>query len=691
MSSFRPFLLFISVAAIGRAQSIPVSPNGGSAPGPVQHLEKFVVSAGADPKSALDLAQGTNVVTGDDLRRQLSATLGETLAGTAGVTATANGAGASRPIIRGLGGDRVRVLDNGVGALDVSNVSPDHQTALEPFFASSIEVLRGPSAILYGSSAVGGVVNVIDNTIPEVAPDGTVHGDLLVRGATATQERAGLLSLGGGARALAGHLNLMRRTTENIRIPGVARVDAAAPANQRSGRLADSATDTTSASGGATMFWAAGQAGIGLTRYETEYGIPGDEPGLINRMHRTRVDFSGALSQPFGIFRSAKARIGAGSYTHSEFGEHGAELHTTFHNDAAEGRIDLAHAPIGRVTGTVGVQGSRTDFSANGEEAVTPPSLTHTGAVFALEEMKLTPMATLQIGGRLEYQNVKLGAVAADLPAVPGYFARSDERKTFFAPGASVGIVLRPGKDWSIGAALAYTERPPTTQELFSNGPHGATRAYEIGTSALGNEKSTGFDVNVRRRIGAVTGSISAFVNRFADYIFEQGLSARSIPAGHNPDGLAPFQFIARDAKFHGGEAEIEFHVVDAATHQVHIAFMADYVRAQNATEDQPLPRMPPLRYGVRLAYEGGALQADAEVRRADRQRHLAPDEAATDGYTIVNAGVSYAVPHGRQNYEFFLRGTNLTNVTARENTSFLKQFAPQPGRGVAGGIRLSF
>jgi iron complex outermembrane receptor protein len=538
---------------------------------------------------------------------------------------------------------------------------------------------------------VGGIVNFIDNTIPDVAPDGTAHGSIEARGATATQERTGLLSVGGGEKMFGVHLNALKRKTENARIPGVARIDEDAPASQRSGRLPDSATDTSSIAGGATAFWEAGHAGVGVTHYETEYGLPGEEQHLINRMRQTRYDFAGALTQPFGAFRSAKARFGVGDYQHSELGESGAELHTTFKNKAAEGRIDLAHEAIGDVTGTIGAQGTRSDFSAVGEEAVTPPSLTYTGAIFALEEWKMSPVATLQVGGRLEYQTNKLGEVDPGLPAVAGYSARTGEKKKFIAPGASVGLVVRPEKDWSIGGSVAYTERPPTPQELFSNGPHGGTSTYEVGMSGLGNEKSVGFDLNLRHRAGFVTGTVSAFVNRFSDYIFESNLPSSVIPVTNNPEGLQPFQFIARDATFYGAEGELEFHLVDRETQHLHLELKSDYVHAENTADDQPLPRIPPFRYGARLEYEDGRWNADLEVRHTNRQTRLAPGETNVPGYSLLNASVSYAIPSGRATYELFARGTNLGNVTAREHTSFLKEFAPLPGRGVLAGVRVTF
>lgn len=695
MSSFLPPSRFLIpsflVASAVCAQTAPASaPGAAGSAAPVQHLERFIVTAGADPKSEFDLAQGTAVLTGEALHHQVQPTLGQTLSAVPGVSAAAYGPGASRPLIRGLGGDRVRVLSNALGAFDASSVSPDHNTAIEPFFASSVEVLRGPSAILYGSSAVGGVVNVIDRTIPETPPEGRAQGAFELRGDTATRERTGLLAVGGGTKDLGLQLNALRRRTGDVRIPGVARIDADAPAAQVRGRLPDSATNTFSLAGGAAKFWGGGHLGAAVSHYETEYGVPTDEPGLGIDLRRTRVDFAGGLTQPFGVFRAAKARFGLGDYTHSEVVDR-KTVNTTFDNRSAEGRLELVHSAIGGVTGTIGAQGVRSDFSARGAEVVTPATLTHAGAIFALEEAKLAPGLTLQLGGRLEAQKVRLGEVDPALPALPGYGARSGQRRKFSAGSGSIGVVYRPEKDWSLGAAVAYTERIPTTQELFSNGPHGATGTYEVGTTGLASERSLGFDVTLRRRTGFVTGSVSAFVNQFRNYIFPEELPANAIPAASNPDELTPLQYVGREARFHGGEIEAQFHLVEGERRQVHLALMADTVRAQQTADDQPLPRIPPVRYGGSIEYEEGRWRADLEVRRTQRQNRVAPGETPTGGYTMVNASVSYAIPAGRVSYELFARGTNLTDVTAREHASFLKEFAPLPRRGLLAGVRVMF
>lgn len=695
MFPFRiPYIPLFCTAGLLAAQTPLGLPATGASPpahppDEIHRLDKLVVSAGLDHKAAFDLAQGTSVLTGEELHRLVQATLGETLNGIPGVASTYYGPGASRPIIRGLGGDRIRVLTSGIGALDAANVSPDHRSAVEPLFASRIEVLRGPSTLLYGSSAVGGAVNVINNNIPDTAPEpGALRGAAEIRGGGPARERAAVISAGGGTPRFATHINALKQRTRDLRIPGVARIDSDAPADQPAGTLPGSASETSSGSVGGTMFWGHGRAGGAISRSETEYGVPNGEDISI-RMRQTRFDLEGSVTQPFGVFRSAKARLGAGDYTHSEVAG-AATVNTTFTNKAWEGRLELAHAARGGVTGTIGLQGMRSDFAAEGEEVVTPPSLTQSGAVFALESLKLGEKVSVEIGGRVEGQKIKLGRVSPELPMVTGYAARSGQIKKFAAPSGSVGLVVRPAKDWSIGANLAYTERVPTVQELFSNGPHGGTGTYEVGSAALGNEKSTGFDVSVRRRAGFVTGALSGFVNRFDGYIFEEKLPANALPMERTGE-LTPFQFVARNATFQGYEAELSFHLVDQSPRHVHLNVMTDYVRAEQTTDHQPLPRIPPRRHSVSLAYDDGRLGAEFEVRHAVRQNRFTEHESATPASTVLNLSVTYLIPTKRVSFEVFARGTNLTDEEVREHTSFLKEFAPQSGRGVLGGVRMTF
>jgi iron complex outermembrane receptor protein len=682
---FLSFLL-ISSPALVRAQT---SPGATAATGTaVVKLDPFVVSSGFDEKTAFDLAQGTAILNGDELRARVAATIGESLAGTPGVSATSYGPGASRPVIRGLGGDRVRVLDNGVGALDASNVSPDHNTALEPLFATGIEVLRGPATLLYGSSAVGGAVNVIGNEVPATAPAKPVLGSVELRGAGAADERTGVAAFTLGGTGFALQLNALTQRTGDLAIPGVARTDAAAPAVQPAGTLPNSDLTTRSGSLGAAWFFPAGRLGAAVSTYTTLYGVPTDEPISI-KMHQRRLDLQGELNPGGGWVKALRARFDLGDYRHSEVADR-TTINTTFRNQAWEGRIEVPHVWSTKLSGTFGVQAARSDFSAVGEEVVTPPSITSSQAVFVLEEWKF-PGGAFQAGARLERQSVRLGEVDPALPAVPGYGAVSGQKATDNGTSGSAGLVLYPARDWSIGANLAYTERLPTAQERFSNGPHGGTAAWEVGTAALAREKSVGFDLGVRRRAGFVTGSVGIFLNRFRGYVFEDELPLTAIPAGNNPDGLTPYQFVAKDAEFRGAEADLTLHLYDANGRRLHLDLMADSVRAEQTTDHVPLPRTPPVHYGVGLRWEDAHWQLEVETQTAARQDRVAAAESPTAGSTRLNASIAYTRETPRAGWQIFARGQNLTNREARAHPSFLKEFAPLPGRGVTVGTRVTF
>jgi iron complex outermembrane receptor protein len=692
--SLRPFVVLLLGAGLACAQTA-LPPSAPPKADEAVSLDALVVTGSADPRAAFDLAQGASLLAGDALRLRQQNTLGETLAGLPGVAATYFGPGASRPIIRGLGGDRVRMLDNGVGSLDASNVSPDHNVAVEPLLVDRIEVLRGPATLLYGSSAVGGVVNVIDNRIPSAPLAAPFLGRAETRYGSAANERTGVLVAGGGNGRFALQITGLRTEADNVSIPGFA--DPTTPVNE--GHLTNSAIETKNGSIGATYFWGGGSLGLAVSQHESIYGLPVGEPIHIDLTQR-RLDLRAEITEPFAVFKGAKARFGVADYEHAEVDTPSGTPNTTFTNQAWEGRVELLQQEVGRWSGTVGLQAARSDFAAVGAEAVTPPSVTGTQALFALEEFKLNETLTLQFGGRYERQHLRLGAVDPLLPAYPGYAATTGETRTDDGLSLSAGAVFYPAQDWSVGLSAAWSQRAPTAQERFSHGPHGGTGAYEIGTAALGLEKSFGLDLTVRKRAGFVTGSVGGFIHRFQDYIFEQedpaqyfdDASGTFLPgAPVLPDDLPIYQFVAADALFHGAEAEISLHLVDTATERLHLDLGADFVHAQNTTAKTPLPRIPPWRANVGLRYENGAWTAGVGLRHAFAQKRFTATETRTDGYTLFEASVGYAFTLGRTRCELFVRGTNLANTEARASTSFLKDIAPLPGRSVTVGVRVSF
>jgi iron complex outermembrane receptor protein len=629
------------------------------------HLENMVVTASPFSRDQAELASATNVLAGQNLLLAQQSSLGATLDGQPGIASTWFGPGASRPVIRGLGGDRVRVLNNGAGVFDASVASPDHAVAIEPLLARRIEVVRGPATLLYGSNAVGGIVNVIDARIPGALPASALTGRAGGRYGTAAAEWTGLAAFDGAlGNSLAWHAEGLRREADDVRIPGYANPDE--PENR--GTLTNSAVSTTAYSGGLSFVSGAGYIGASARRFETDYGAVA-EPDVTIRLVEKSYDLAGELTRPFGIFSGARAKFTASDYKHTEFED--TEPGTVFKNKALEGRLELLHEKLARrLDGSWGFQYTRSDFSALGEEAFLPPSITQNTAVFLFEELPLHPV-TLQFGARAEKQRV----------------TTDNDRRNDSVWSASLGAVLAldRAKTWTLSASFARSERAPNAQELFADGPHAGTNAYEIGDPDLAHEKSLGFDLGLRKKAGRVTGALTLFANRFDGFIFEQATGAIN-------DDMPEYAYTQHDALFYGAELELIFHLHQSKSHSLDLELTADTVRAEDRTTRDSLPRITPGRAGIALEYRGSAFSAGLAVRTAERARHLAPGETPTAGHGLLGAHVSYRLPLGKRiESEFFVRGENLAGQEARNHVSFLKDIAPMPGRNVTLGVRFVF
>lgn len=660
------------------------------------HQEAVVVTAQSDARALSEVAQPMSVLSGEELALRLGPTLGETLASQPGVSSTYFGPGASRPVIRGLGGDRIRVLEDGVGSGDASSTSPDHAVSLEPLAARTIEVVRGPATLLYGSSAVGGVVNTIDDRIPDSAPDHTLGGTLDLAAASVSDEWSGGASLKAGAGPLVFHGAFARRRSEDLKIPGYAESETLREAEEAAGeeheqafgRLPNSALDSTSGSLGASWVGRSGFFGASWTGFDTLYGIPGahahgedehegDKEQADGEVHgavrvdlrQRRFDVRATRSAPFGAFRGAKLRFGLSDYQHQEL--EGDAVGTLFTNDAWEGRLELQHKPLGAFTGSFGVQLGGRDFEAVGDEAFVPPSETRSVALFAFEEVGEGAWRG-QAGARFEHQSVEaLGGVGLE--------------RRFDAASASLGALYRGASGFGGALTMALSQKVPNAEELYSNGPHLATGAFEIGDPDLGKEKSLGIDASLSQRTGPLTGQLGVFLNRFDDYIYEAF-------TGEEQDGLPVARYVQGDATFWGFEASAAIELVHAEPRHLDLELQADYVRAslRGARED-PLPRIPPFRYGVTLHYGDTRLDARVELRGSLAQERVSDYELPTDGYAFLNASLSYRVFLGHRVLQLRVQANNLTDAEGRNHVSFLKDVAPLPGRDLRASLRLLF
>ncbi|HEY8994219.1 MAG TPA: TonB-dependent receptor [Lacunisphaera sp.] len=668
--SFRFFLLAPFIAFTATAVHAQTAASDGD---PVK-LDPVVTTASPLARAGDEITQPTNVLGGQRLAQQLQSTLGETLSGQPGVDSTYFGPGASRPIIRGLGGDRIRVLTGGVGTIDASVVSPDHAVSLDPLLIDRVEVVRGPASLLYGGGAIGGVVNVIDGRVPEVLPAAPATGRFEVRGNSVADERAVAGVITGAAGKVAWRLDGFRRETDNVKIPGLGPTPAIAqemiaggetPSN---GTLINSATKTSGGAGGVSYIGESGHIGVAYSGFNSLYGTVA-EPDVRIDLQQRRVDAHGEWLQPVGLLRAAKFNFGLADYQHDEL--EGAELGTRFKNKGYEGRFELLHEKIGPLEGAIGFQSSRSNFEAIGEEAFLPPTVTENRALFVYEEIGQGAL-TWQLGARGEHQKITPESAS-------GITGRSHSLATFTG-----GAVWKLDENWALAASLSANERAPNAQELFANGPHAGTGTFELGDATLGTEKSTGLDLSLRRRQGFVTGELSLFLNTFDGYIFEEATGAEE-------DGLPVYAFVQRDAKLYGGEVEFTFHLVETRESAANLRVWADSVRATNTTDDTPLPRTTPVRFGAALDWHSGPWSLNAELRDVRSQRRIAPIETATDGYQMLSLGGAWRFDLGRSKGELFARATNLLDETARVHASFLKDIAPLPGRDVSVGMRLSF
>jgi iron complex outermembrane receptor protein len=687
MKTFRSFPLFLLLPGLASAQA-----SSSSAPSAADqiHLDHIIVTASPLARAPDEISAPASVLAGAALAQRQHPTLGETLSGLPGVDSTWFGPGASRPVIRGLGGDRIRVLTGGVGTIDASVVSPDHAVSLDPLLIDRVEIVRGPATLLYGGGAIGGVVNIIDGRIPESLPAGPLTGRIELRGDSAAEERAGAAVLTGAAGRFAWRLDGFRRVTEDLRIPDFAETpalladhDEAAEGPAARGHLPNSATESAGAALGLAYIGEQGHLGLAYSGFDTLYGVPGhahhepdpaagephEEEGVRLDLRQRRLDVHGEWLASSGLLRAAKFQLGLARYQHDEL--EGETLGTRFENDGHEGRLELLHAKLGVFEGALGLQSSRSDFRAEGAEAFLPPTVTQNNAVFLYEEA-VTGVVTWQLGARAERQRITADA-SSGLPA------RSHSLTTF--TGGAVWKIV-PG--WLLALSLSANERAPNAQELYADGPHAGTGAYEVGDATLGPERSHGLDLSLRKRAGLVTGEISLFLNRFDGYIFEE-------PTGGEADGLPVFAFVQRDAEFSGGEAELTFHLHETKETAADIRLFADTVHATNTSTDTPLPRTTPVRFGAAVDWRGGPWALGAEWRQIAKQDRTAPGETSTPGYDLVSLSASRRLSVERGHAEIFVRLHNLLDESARVHASFLKDIAPLPGRSLTLGLRLAF
>ncbi|MEI9851198.1 MAG: TonB-dependent receptor [Sphingomonas sp.] len=671
-----------------------------------------IVVTGVLQQSEKDVLAGTSIVTGEELTRDLRPSIGETLARQPGVSASSFGPSASRPILRGFQGERVRVLTDGIGSIDVSNTSADHAVIIDPLLAERVEVLRGPAVLLFGSSAIGGVVNVIDKRIPRSVPANGYSVDAIATYGSAANERS--IAAAGDA-AIGGHFvvhaDASYLKSDDLRVGGyvltpAARAEALAAAAGPTdpddsafaetaalhGKLPNTAAETWTAGVGAAYVGDNANIGFSYSHYDSLYGVPiryalasGEEqeaPRLDVLQNRVDVRAEIGLG---GFLDKIRARAGYADYRHFEL-EEDDSIGTAFYNKGLEGRVELVQADRGGWQGASGVQYFQRKFNVVGDEAFLPRNDTSQIGIFTLQQVDLGALRA-EGGVRYERSSLESRPDAGDLrfPAA---------KRTFDAFSGSAGLSYALADGVRIGINASRTERAPSGDELFANGGHAGTQAWELGSLDFGLEKSWGLETTLHVHKDGFSFDASAYYDWFTGYISENQVDqsiceAAAAPSGRDAD-LPCFQFQQTDARYYGVEGDLSARLATLGSYTVNFDLLGDYVHA-SAAGGNPVPRIPPARLLGGIEAQSDRLTGRVEVEHVFEQNRIAPFETPTADYSLVNASLGIRPFAANRKISLTLSANNIFDVDARRHSSFLKDFAPLAGRDLRATLRVGF
>ncbi len=661
---------------------------------------------------SLDILGNVSVLEGDELARDIRGQIGDTLTRQPGVSATSFSPGASRPVLRGFSGERVRVLTDGIGSIDASNTSADHAVTIDPLTVERIEILRGPAVLLFGSQAIGGAVNLFDRRIPRKVPTDHVHIDAIGGYATAANDR----NIGSSidvalSPQIVAHLDGSWRKTGDARTggfvyaPGIrgdllhlaeheleeGHADEAAELTEQAGKrgkIDNTQSETWTAGAGLSLINDGGQLGISIGYFDTNYGVPdrpntahdhggeeeegghehGEGPVTIG-MKQWRADLRGEVELGDGFFDKLRIRAGFADYKHTEF--EGDEVGTVFTNQGIEGRVELAQNDRGGWRGASGVQYSHRDFDAIGAEAFVPRNLTDQFALFTLQEFTMGPLG-LEAAARYEKTNVRAQTLGFE--------------RDFDSFSGALGATYDIFDGAKLGVSVSRAVRAPSAEELLSNGPHIATQSFELGDPNLKRESNWGAEASFKIKSDSFNLSLTGYSNWFDNFIY-------SAATGAEEDELPVFQYFQRDARVYGFEAEASARLAQIGGFNIVGDVIADMTRAKikNAGLDRNVPRIPALRVLGGLEAQGERVDARVEVEWTDDQTRVAQFETPTDGFTLVNASLSWRPLPDTKNLTLSLSANNIFDVEARRHASFTKDYVPLAGRDFRLTARASF
>lgn len=675
-------------------------------------IEEIIVTT-SHQRSRSATALPVSVLSGERLMQNAAATLGETIQESLGVHSSGFGAGVGQPVVRGLAGNRVTVLQNSLPSLDAAGASQDHASSVEALLAERIEIIRGPAALLYGNGAIGGVVNVIDGRIPKAVPE-NIQGAVEVRGRTVDSGRSALLRLDGGHDNIAWHLDGVWRKSGDYDIPGWAIEEEALghdhPAGEQNqwGHVANSSTEARSLTAGASWFGDSGFFGIALSHLDNDYGLPlgshshdhghhhhdedhGDDHGHDHdhephhQDHAVRLDMKQsqidveAGRQLSGFFKQVDMQASWTRYEHQELEEHVPG--TLFESDGLNARLTFRHEDSGPWSGVVGIQIGDRNFAATGVEAFIPESDIKSQGIFALESLGIGNFIH-EFGLRFNRQTIST-------------LSCGSRENTWNASAASIWNYR---EDSRLSLSFSHSERAPSAEELYSNlahdsceqraDPHsfvvhGSTARYELGNSHLNTERSNNVELGWHKHLGRVRAEVNIFYNDFADFIFLSDIGEF--------EGTIISQYRQDDAVFKGIEAQVMIPM-DIGRHHLDLTLFGDFVRA-TLSNGEYLPRIPPARAGFELAYTTKNMwSARLRTTAVAKQSRTAVEELPTESYVRLDAFFDYHIPvtTGGE-LLLFAKADNLANEEMRDHTSFIKHYAPAPGRSLELGVRYRF
>ena len=673
------------------------------------NIEEVIISASAHQKSAQEVAGSFNVIAGDELQRDAAATLGDTLQNQVGIASSSFGPGVGNPMIRGLGGKRIEILQNSSSVGDASDVSPDHAIATEALLAERIEILRGPATLRFGPGAIGGVVNVIDNRIHLSAFEG-IEGALESRYSSGNDGVATVARFDAGNGPLNLHLDGVSRDSNDVKIPGLADLDDSDSSN---GFIANSDARADSLSAGASWVQDNSVMGFSVSHLDNNYGLPPASHGahsedsdvghddIVVRIDMQQTSYQGKLllSDLGDFFDRLNVDVSYTDYQHREqefdLDTGDSAISSTIEAQSRELRAELTHLERAGWFGTMGLQVSSRDFGSSGEESFIPASTTSRQGLYWLEETAIADN-NLEVGIRFDRQKIEM----------------ADQSLSLDHDSVNIGAswIAPLSEHHRLSLTLAHSERAPAAEELLSLGTHVATNSYEIGNTRLSGESSNSIEltwVYEGDEESLLTFRGSVYHNQFSNFIFQQdtglslshdledmgfeGLQACSSALAdfsnsldEYTDAITCYLFEQRDATFSGIELESSYQLSDSQS----IELQADLVRGQfTAGSNRDIPRLPPAKIRASYVVESDHWRAALNITRAAAQNNAGENQMSTLGYTRLDASLSYNQP----NWSIFIQGQNLTDRDIRNTTSFLREIAPEAGRNLTIGLRYQF